>query len=208
MSTDDPYEPGPEQPGPGQPGPGQQGGGPPSFEKQPPPPEGAPSGSPYDVPPPAPGAGSGYGEPGGPLPGMPPLGGLGRRLLARIIDAVLVGVVCALAVGWAVDWNSRNGEATLSFTVGLVYWVYESLMLSRDGRTVGKMATKVRVAMLADGTVPTSGAAWTRAAVYSLPSMLCCGLWVIIDGIWCVFDKPYRQCLHDKAVKSVVVSTR
>jgi uncharacterized RDD family membrane protein YckC len=139
---------------------------------------------------------------------MPPLGGLGRRLLARIIDGALVSVVCGLVFGWLVDWRSRSGEAVLSLAFGLVYWVYESLMLSHDGQTLGKKAVGVRVARLADGAVPVPGEAWGRAAVYTLPAMLCCGLWVVADGGWCLFDRPFRQCLHDKSVRTVVVSTR
>ncbi|MCD0485117.1 RDD family protein [Streptacidiphilus sp. ASG 303] len=138
---------------------------------------------------------------------MPPLGNRGRRLLARIIDAVLVSAVCGLLFGWFFDWGTRSGEVALSLVFGLVYWVYESLMLSRDGQTLGKKAVKVRVARLADGAVPTPGEAWGRAAVYTLPSMLCCGLWVVVDGGLCLFDQPYRQCVHDKAVRTVVVST-
>ena len=96
---------------------------------------------------------------------LPPLGGLGRRLLARIIDGVMIFVLCGLLLGWFIDWNSRAGEVTISLTFGLVYWVYESLMLSRDGQTVGKKVTKVRVARLVDGQVPTAPEAWGRAAV-------------------------------------------
>jgi uncharacterized RDD family membrane protein YckC len=205
MSTQEPPGPGPGQSG--QSGPPD--GGPPSFEKEPFA-GGAPGGSPYGEPAPPPpeyGAGAPFGEPMGPAPGMPPLGGRGRRLVARIIDGVLVTVVCSLVVGWFVDWNSRSGEATLSLVVGLVYWVYESLMLARDGQTLGKKAMRIRVARLADGAVPTAGEAWGRAAVYTLPSVLCCGLWVVIDGGLCLFDQPYHQCVHDKTVRSVVVST-
>ncbi|MFJ6216427.1 RDD family protein [Streptomyces sp. NPDC092296] len=208
---------------PNRPDPGEQGDQPPSFDKPPPsagpyggPPYGTPpppygSGSPYDYPGGTPGGAPGgvpTGVPGEPIPGMPPLGGLGRRLLARIIDAVLIGALVSLVLGWFVNWNNRSGEATLSIVGGLVYWVYESLMLSRDGQTVGKKVTKVRVARLVDGGVPVGGIAWTRAAVYSLPSVLCCGFWVIIDGGWCLFDRPYRQCLHDKAARTVVVDAR
>ncbi|WP_055589971.1 RDD family protein [Peterkaempfera griseoplana] len=207
-----------EPPGPG---PGQEGGGPPSFEKPSPSAGGTPGGSPYGEPaPPPPGYGAGTPYAGAPQPGppygqapempvgMPPLGGRGRRLVARIIDGVLVAAVCSLVVGWFVNWDTRSGEATMSLVIGIVYWVYESLMLSHDGQTVGKKAVRVRVARLADGAVPTPGEAWGRAAVYTLPSVLCCGLWVVIDGGWCLFDSPYRQCVHDKTVRSVVVSTR
>ncbi|MFE4971720.1 RDD family protein [Kitasatospora sp. NPDC056651] len=172
-----------------------------------------PSGQPpYDKPPPGHGTGYGpgaYGTPGaGPVPGMPPIGTWPRRILARLIDYVLVQIVGVVIVGPFSDLSTRNGS-TEAFWLGcLIYLLYEALMLSRDGQTLGKKAMKIRVAMLADGNKPTQSAAWTRAAVFILPAVLCCAaLWWIIDGFFGVFDRPYRQCLHDKAAKTVVVTT-
>ncbi|WP_031070277.1 RDD family protein [Streptomyces sp. NRRL WC-3742] len=214
MSTHDPSGPEPE------------GGGKPSFDKQPPQPgPGAYGGSyggdphanqhdqnpydqnpygqnPYDQP-------SGYGMPGaGPVPGMPPLGTWPRRILARLIDYLLMQAVGAIIVAPFADLSERNGSAGAFWVGALLYLVYEALMLSRDGQTLGKKATKIRVAMLIDGNPPTQSAAWTRAAVFILPAVLCCAaLWWLVDGLWGVFDKPYRQCIHDKAAKTVVVTT-
>ncbi|MFG3227032.1 RDD family protein [Kitasatospora sp. NPDC048194] len=168
---------------------------------------------PYDQPPHGqvpPGYGPGaYGTPGaGPVPGMPPIGTWPRRITARLIDYVLMQAVGVLVVGPFVDLGTREGS-TGAFWLGCaIYLIYEGLMLSRDGQTLGKKAMKVRVAMLIDGNSPTQSAAWTRAAVYILPAVLCCaGLWWLIDGMFGVFDKPYRQCIHDKAAKTVVVTT-
>ncbi|MFE7524800.1 RDD family protein [Kitasatospora sp. NPDC057542] len=163
---------------------------------------------PYDQPPPGYGPGA-YGTPGaGPVPGMPPIGTWPRRILARLIDYVLVQAVAVIIVGPFVDLGARNGS-TEAFWLGCtIYFVYEALMLSRDGQTLGKKAMKIRVAMLVDGNKPTQSAAWTRAAVFIVPAVLCCAaLWWIIDGLFGVFDTPYRQCLHDKAAKTVVVTT-
>ncbi|GAA5614935.1 hypothetical protein Spla01_06139 [Streptomyces platensis] len=208
----------------------------------PPPPEGAPPGGtppPWGAPPPGgtppPGAGGPYaggpsgggpyaGDPYGgqygvadPLAGMPPLANRGRRLVARIIDAIIVGVPVWLimtAIVGGVDFFSTDGEmagrqSTISGVTLLVYLIYEGLMLSSRGQTVGKMAMKIRVAMLADGSIPHGQPGWVRAAVYSLPEIVpCCGfIFWLINVLWCTWDKPYQQCLHDKAAKTVVVST-
>ncbi|MER7585566.1 RDD family protein [Kitasatospora sp. NPDC097691] len=167
---------------------------------------------PYDQPPPGYGTGYGpgaYGTPGaGPVPGMPPLGTWPKRILARLIDYLLVQAVALIVVGPFVDLGERNGSAEAFWLACLIYLVYDALMLSRDGQTLGKKATKVRVAMLIDGNIPTQSAAWTRSAVFILPALLCCAvLWWVIDGLFGVFDKPYRQCIHDKAAKTVVVTT-
>jgi uncharacterized RDD family membrane protein YckC len=83
-------------------------------------------------------------------------------------------------------------------------------MLSRTGQTLGKMALKIRVANFSDGSVPGS-AGWVRAAVFALPGILsavCVGaLFWLLNVLWCTWDQPYRQCLHDKAAKTVVVRT-
>ncbi|WP_100838093.1 RDD family protein [Kitasatospora fiedleri] len=188
------------------------------------------SGSPYDrdqppgygPPPGAPGSPGGPGGPGdpygsphggpgpgpGPVPGMPALGGWGARILARLVDYVMVQVIAVAVLLPFLHFNKQSGWIGSFWFSCALYLVYEGLMLSRDGQTLGKKLMKVRVAMLADGSAPTSAAAWTRAATFIVPALICCGgLWWAIDGLFGVFDKPYRQCVHDKAAKTVVVST-
>ncbi len=148
---------------------------------------------------------------------MPPLANRGKRLVARIIDAIIIGVPVTLImnaiVGWVDYFSTSNVEASKQATVSgvtmLVYLIYEGLMLTSRGQTVGKMAMKIRVAMLSNGSVPTTQAGWTRAAVYTLPEIVpCCGfVFWLLNVLWCTWDKPYQQCLHDKAARTVVVAT-
>ncbi|MFJ9951076.1 RDD family protein [Kitasatospora sp. NPDC091207] len=184
---------------------------------------GTPGGSPYGQPPygqgpyggpppdqPPPGYGpTGYGTPGaGPIPGMPPLGSWPNRILAQVIDYVLAQIVAVLLVLPFASLGDRSGSAGAFWLACGLLLIYDGVMLSRDGQTLGKKAMKVRVAMLIDGTTPTPAAAWTRSAVFILPAVICCAaLWWLIDLLFGVFDKPYRQCIHDKAAKTVVVST-
>ncbi|QKV94719.1 RDD family protein [Streptomyces sp. NA02950] len=159
--------------------------------------------------------GTPYGEhrdEGDPLAGMPPLAHLGRRLIARIIDALLVGipvglVMAAILGGYdPVDGSARSSTVTIVYA--LVYFVYEGLMLTHYGQTVGKKAMKIRVAMLENGQPPVGQPGWVRAGVYALPEIVpCCGfIFWLLNVLWCTWDRPYRQCLHDKAAKTVVVS--
>ncbi|MDT0342989.1 RDD family protein [Streptomyces litchfieldiae] len=148
-----------------------------------------------------------------PLAGMPPLAPLGRRLVARIVDALIVGIPVTLLLwplmgDWNYDGNGGNGGYGQQTIVLLVYFVYEGLMLSARGQTLGKMLMRVRVGMLDNGAVPRGAPAWMRAAVYSLPQLVpCVGfLFWVVNALFCTWDKPYRQCLHDKAAKTVVVS--
>ncbi|MGW4646069.1 RDD family protein [Kitasatospora sp. NPDC004289] len=183
-------------------------------------------GSPYGAPPPPPPPpgygqdpygqspygqapyGGQYGVGAGPVPGMPPLGGWGARIGARVIDYLIVQVVAVVIAAPFADLGSRNGWLSTFWVTYVLYLIYEGVMLSRDGQTVGKKVTKVRVAMLVDGSPPTTAAAWSRAATFAAPALICCGqLWWVVDGLFGVFDKPYRQAIHDKAAKTVVVST-
>ncbi|MEU6992438.1 RDD family protein [Streptomyces sp. NPDC046465] len=212
------------------------------FKKQPPqqPPEGG--GSPYDTPPPGggapygtppPGGGSPYGTPpppyggdpygGGPgghngqdpLAGMPPLADSGKRVLARIIDMVLVGIVVAL-LSWAfgtaeydIDPDNVNTGKSFgqSLLAAVLYIAYDTFMVAKTGQTLGKKWLGLRVANLNDGATPSMQTALARAAVLWLPFAFCCAcIWTAICGGWSFFDKPYKQGLHDKAAKTVVVS--
>ncbi|MFD7918435.1 RDD family protein [Streptomyces sp. NPDC059740] len=187
---------------------------------------GGPYGGPYGGGPfGGPGSDNPYGGPYGaadPLAGMPPLANRGRRLVARIIDALIIGVPIGLIMSFALNihYTASDGDFVVGRDTGkqslvqlvtlVVYLVYEALMLAYRGQTVGKMLMRIRVAMLDDGSVPSGPAAWIRAAVYSLPEVVpCCGaIFWLVNVLWCTWDRPYHQCLHDKAAKTVVVSTR
>lgn len=204
------------------------------FRKRPPQGEGA--GSPYDAPygggqPPPPPYGEGGGPYGGgphgggphgggpyqgdPLAGMPPLADSGKRTLARIIDMILVGIVVWL-VTWGFDVNEYTvdsdrisvGKSLGQSTVAAVLYVaYDTILISRSGQTLGKKWLGMRVANLDNGSTPSVQTSLVRALVLWLPFAYCCAcVWTIIAGGWSYFDKPYKQGLHDKAAKTVVVT--
>jgi len=188
-----------------------------------------PGGSPYDAPGQGPPGhpGSPYGAYGGgpygpapdPLAGMPPLADSGRRVLARVIDLVLVGVVVWL-LSWAFhtteyDYDMGGGTVDYGRSVGqsviaaVLYMAYDTVMISRTGQTLGKRWLHLRVADLGTGATPSVSANLVRAAVLWLPFAFCCAcVWTAISGGYSFFDRPYKQGLHDKAAKTVVVSTR
>ncbi|MFD1661976.1 RDD family protein [Streptomyces caeni] len=212
------------------------------FRKQQPPPSGGgpqgtpppPQGGPYGTPPPygsngstGPHGGGPYGGAGpyggggpyngtDPLAGMPPLADSGKRVLARIIDMVIVGVVVWL-LSWAfrtTQYNVDTNRIEYSKSVGqsviaaVLYIAYDTVMIARSGQTFGKRLLNMRVANLVDGSTPSVQTALIRAAVLWLPFAFCCAcVWTAICGGWSFFDKPYKQGLHDKAAKTVEVST-
>ncbi|MEU6823692.1 RDD family protein [Streptomyces atriruber] len=200
-----------------------QGGGSPYGAPPPgsgPPPPGDGGGSPYGAPPPPYGGDPYGGGPGGyggqdPLAGMPPLADGGKRVLARIIDMILVGIVVGL-LSWLfgtaeydIDPDKVNTGKSFgqSLLAAVLYIAYDSFMISKTGQTLGKKWLGMRVANLNDGATPTLQTALARAAVLWLPFAFCCAcIWTAICGGWSFFDKPYKQGLHDKAAKTVVVS--
>ncbi|MFF5189007.1 RDD family protein [Streptomyces sp. NPDC000345] len=194
---------------------------------------GSPYDSPYDGEPPPPYSGGGgpyagggpYGGQGGdayggyppdPLAGMAPLADSGKRTLARIIDMVLVYIVVALLV-WAfrVDQYTVDAdEIEFGKTFGrevitvVLYVAYDTILIARTGQTLGKKWFGMRVANLDDGSTPSVQTSLIRALVLWVPFAFCCAcVWTAIAGGWSFFDKPYKQGLHDKAAKTVVVST-
>ncbi|MFF5705424.1 RDD family protein [Streptomyces sp. NPDC012794] len=228
---DDPFLKKPQEPTPpsggspyGSPPPG--GGGyppppPPGGYPPPPPPYGGGGpGDPYGG-----GGGGGYGMPD-PLAGMPPLADFGKRLVARVLDALIIAVplfLIQLPFGnrryvvdteegedvTAVISKSYGGTGLVWTLIAIVAYIgYDWWFTRKNGRTLGKRVLGLRVAMLNDGSVPPSGPALGRAVVLWLPTLVCCFcLWPLALIVSMLVDKPYRQGLHDKVAKTVVVSS-
>jgi uncharacterized RDD family membrane protein YckC len=93
----------------------------------------------------------------------------------------------------------------LLFVVNLgIYYVYRVEMMFRTGQTVGKRVMKLRVIPLDPTTSLTRAMAAKRWFIDSVAAVVV-PLLQWIDGLWQLWDKPYRQCLHDKFASTVVV---
>ncbi|WP_128378621.1 RDD family protein [Streptomyces cavernae] len=154
---------------------------------------------------------------------------LGRRVAARLIDTLVLAVVTGAAavplVGKAVDHidakieaAKRSGETvtvwlldgTTGTYLGIVLGVlvvfgvlYEALPTAKWGRTLGKKLCGLHVQDIEDHESPTFGAALRRWLVLVLPGLLVVG---VVGVLWCLIDKPWRQCWHDKAAHTFVAS--
>lgn len=126
------------------------------------------------------------------------------RFLARLIDTgVLLVPFILLYVIVAPVSSILYSVATAAVALG-----YEAAMLlTQGGQTLGKKAMKIRVVSLAHGGRPTDAEIWARAGVYAGPQAVYClgSLFSLLNVLWHLWDKPYQQCLHDKAAKTVVV---
>ncbi|MFF7972826.1 RDD family protein [Streptomyces sp. NPDC007905] len=153
--------------------------------------------------------------------------GLGRRFAARLIDNLVLGAVTAAAavplgaravdhVQQKIDEAKLSGrtvtvwllDGTTGTSLGIVLAVllvfgvlYEVLPTAKWGRTLGKKLCGLEVRDIEGHEPPTFGAALRRWLVYSVPGLLGIG---VVGVLWCVFDRPWRQCWHDKAAHTFV----
>ncbi|MEU0071396.1 RDD family protein [Streptomyces sp. NPDC006332] len=153
--------------------------------------------------------------------------GLGKRLGARLVDTIVLAAVTAVAavplgtkaldhVNEKIDVAKQSGETvtvwlldgTTSTYLGIVLAVllvfgvlYEALPTAKWGRTLGKKLFGLDVRDIEGGEAPSFGAALRRWLVYSVPGLLAIG---VLGVLWGLFDRPWRQCWHDKAAHTFV----
>ncbi|MFF1359359.1 RDD family protein [Streptomyces sp. NPDC058297] len=153
--------------------------------------------------------------------------GLGKRLVARLIDSVVLGAVTAVVavplgtkavdhIDGKIDAAKASGrqatvwllDGTTGAYLGIVLAVllvagvlYEALPTAKWGRTLGKKVCGLQVRDIEEHEAPMFGAALRRWLVYSVTGLLAIG---VIGVLWCLFDRPWRQCWHDKAARTFV----
>ncbi|MCI3930976.1 RDD family protein [Streptomyces sp. AN091965] len=154
---------------------------------------------------------------------------LGKRLVARLVDTVVLAAVTAGAalplgtraadhIDSKIDAAKLSGEkvtvwlldGTTAGYLGIVLGVllffgvlYEALPTAKWGRTLGKKLCGIQVRGIEGHGAPSFGAALRRWLVYAVPGILVVG---VLGVLWCLFDRPWRQCWHDKAAKTFVAS--
>uniref|UniRef100_UPI00385043C8 RDD family protein n=1 Tax=Streptomyces albidocamelliae TaxID=2981135 RepID=UPI00385043C8 len=153
--------------------------------------------------------------------------GLGKRFAARLVDSLVVGAVTAAAavplgtraadhIQQKIDAARLSGrtvtvwlvDGTTGTSLGIVLAVllvsgvlFEVLPTARWGRTLGKKLCGLEVRDIEAHEPPTFGRALLRWLVYSVPGLLGIG---VLGALWCLFDRPWRQCWHDKAAHTFV----
>ena len=159
--------------------------------------------------------------PGGASGGSP--AGLGKRVLARLVDyipffflTVLVGIVIGGAVGLAggdggsLDEGAANVAGTvIGVVAALALYAYFVLMESRDGQTLGKKALSIRV-VGEGGGVPDLGTSAKRNAwllISLVPGALgsILGFVVVVAIIITIVTGDKTQGVHDTIAGAHVV---
>jgi uncharacterized RDD family membrane protein YckC len=187
---------------------------------QPPPPPAGPPVTPQPTgPPPA--------TYGGPPPGGPPYSEWWKRVVAAIIDGLIITIPGSILLallglgtfaGAEITCDPNTGVCTtdagpgvfIGFLVSML--VYAAIAIGyqvyfnggEKGQTVGKMAMKIRVRDDATGGPIGYGKAFLRWLVGWALGIFTCGIGLLIDLLFPLWD-PKRQTLHDKAANSVVI---
>jgi len=158
----------------------------------------------------------------------------GQRFVARIVDTVVLLLLNAVINGYFIYQLAQTfwpyfleataaddpNDVSVPAAVTDQYWVvlliamglwfaYEVPATLNSGQTLGKRLMGIKVVSLAP-----VGLGWGRLLLrwsYAALPLVCfpfgAVLW-ILDGIWCVRDQPFRQCLHDKSPGTAVVEVR
>ncbi|MFF3732675.1 RDD family protein [Streptomyces sp. NPDC002476] len=153
--------------------------------------------------------------------------GPGKRFVARLVDTVVLGALVG-AIGFPlvsraldhidakIDAARMSGRTVTVWLVdpttaglfGAVLGAFlvlgvllEALPTAKWGRTLGKKLCGLEVRDIESHESPSFGAALRRWLVYGVLGLLVIG---VVNVLWCLFDRPWRQCWHDKAAHTFV----
>ncbi|MXG25622.1 RDD family protein [Streptomyces sp. YIM 132580] len=153
--------------------------------------------------------------------------GLGKRFAARLVDNLVLGTVVgavAIPLGtramdhidrkisaaqqtgetvtvWLLDSTTGTLLGALLAAFLVLGFLLEALPTAKWGRTLGKKVFGLDVRDIESHDAPTLGAALRRWLVYGVLGLLVIG---VVNVLWCLVDRPWRQCWHDKAARTFV----
>jgi uncharacterized RDD family membrane protein YckC len=176
--------------------------------------------------PPPPGAGGPVQSPPGGAPvagGRYVLSGWGRRAGAQLIDGLIIGagalvLLVAITAPFSVGFFASDNAGIVAIVVGLLFAVLcvtivaflyaPALMARTNGKTLGRMATGIRV-VRASGQPITFGFAMLRevavkALLFGIAGSITGGLANLVDYLWPLWDEENRA-LHDFVVNTRTV---
>jgi uncharacterized RDD family membrane protein YckC len=132
---------------------------------------------------------------------------IGRRVVATIIDGVLLAVVSGVLTAPGAIVSGQDGNAVGGLLSGLgalvflaLYFAYYIVMEGLYGRTLGKMAVGIRVIREDDGATPGFGKAALRTVLRIVDSI---GSYLVAFIVVLISDKNQR--LGDMVAKTLVV---
>jgi uncharacterized RDD family membrane protein YckC len=159
-------------------------------------------------------------------PGGAPLAEFWQRLVAYLLDSLILAAVLiiplvvmfglvfvpyilSLRPGDQPDPRSFVLLELLIFAIFIplqiiASYIYFVRMFHKTGQTVGKRVMRIRVVRVLDGGPVDLRVARRRWLVQHVSSLIAF-YFNLADGLWQLWDQPYRQCLHDKCAETIVV---
>jgi len=138
---------------------------------------------------------------------------IGARFGARVLDAIIVGVVFFVlvfvfaAASTSGDTADFSGFSAMGVLLGLVVGVsYEVVQIAVWGQTLGKRIVGVKVIHATHGGLPGWGKAFGRWAIPGLLALIPVVGWIlsILCYISATWDRVY-QGWHDKVAGTLVI---
>ncbi|MFE4174957.1 RDD family protein [Streptomyces sp. NPDC056909] len=153
--------------------------------------------------------------------------GLAKRFVARLIDSLVLGALVGAAAFplfsrarthidakieaaertgetvtvWLIDTTTAGYLGAVLVALLILGVLYEALPTAKWGRTLGKKLCGLEVRDIESHEAPGFGAALRRWLVYGILGVLVVG---VLNVLWCLVDRPWRQCWHDKAARTFV----
>lgn len=127
-----------------------------------------------------------------------------KRVLAYFIDDLLISLVVALIIWERLSAAQSFEQIALVVNeavieVMLLKFLYQSVFVYLYGATIGKIIIKIRVIEIATIDKPTFGAAVNRALVRIVSEL------IFYFGFILAYFDQFKQTLHDKAAKTIVI---
>jgi uncharacterized RDD family membrane protein YckC len=135
-----------------------------------------------------------------------------HRLQTLSTESPYLGPAAQQAFSASLDRAAAHLFVTFLLTgvaAGIIGFGYDWLQHALWGQTIGKRVMGTKVVSADTRARVTGGAACGRAAVYALIPLVPTigGVFGLLDTLWLLGDRR-RQCLHDKAARTVVVKAR
>ncbi len=142
--------------------------------------------------------------------------GWGARVVARIIDTLVTGLIPSLIVFFAlrpttsITFNQTTGamSSSTSGSLGLYYFgdlvafligcAGVAYMKSAWGQSLGQKAVNIRMVRESDGQTLSFGMAFVREIAHLLDNIVCC-----VGYLWPLWDAK-KQTFADKIMTTVV----
>ncbi|GCE08600.1 RDD family protein [Dictyobacter aurantiacus] len=124
--------------------------------------------------------------------------GIGLRLVAVIIDGIIIGIITGI-----LNFIFRGQPVLSSSFGGLIFFLYYIIMEATSGSTLGKKALGLKV-VREDGA-PIS---WTESIIRNLLRIIDALPFAYIVGAIIIATSSQKQRLGDKVAHTVVVKTR